>query len=75
MNWKNFFLTCAFLTIALAFMGYIIYTAYLVPVYASCDSMGKYYEGSQINLSLAEWMFGNMIASLIVFFLMLLMGR
>lgn len=74
MNWKSCFFTFAILTIAIAFMGYLVYTAFIVPVYAGCDSIGQDYN-SPVNLNLAEWMFGNMIASIIIFVLMTSMGR
>lgn len=75
MNWKNFFLAFTIITIALALFGYIIFAGFVVPVFAECDSIGQYYESTSINLSLGEWMFGNMLAAIIIFVLLGAMGR
>lgn len=75
MNLKNCFLAFAIITILLAFMGYLIFAGFVVPVFAECDSIGQYYESSSINMSLGEWIFGNMLAAIIIFVFLAAMGR
>lgn len=66
MNWKNCFLALAITATMIAFMGYLIFTTFVLPVFAECEFIGQYYDDSPVNLCLGEWMFGNMIAGIII---------
>lgn len=75
MNWKNCLLAFTIIATMLAFMCYLIFTVFVIPAFAECDSIGQYYDDSPVNLCLGEWMFGNMIAGIIILSLMVAMSK
>lgn len=58
------------ITLILALIGYLIFEAFIVPINAECDYMSVIPEGAAVDMSLSDWVYGNMMAGVIFFSLL-----
>jgi type II secretory pathway component PulF len=59
----------------IAFMVFLIFSAFVVPVFAECSAASLTPQDPAIDLSLSDWLFGNMIAGLVIFFLLIAVSK
>ena len=59
----------------LAFVGFLIDSIFIVPIYTECTFMSQIPEGAIIELSMSDWIIDNMIAGIVLFSLLASFGR